>query len=181
MGIDQFLAQFSKPFRIFSRKALLQMNVFSFDIAEVVECFQENAKIYVFFLGAACVPEYTNRRNPIRRLLGARRERLSGCGSADKPDELPSLHGLPSRPHTLSHFRPTRSHFRPTRAAENGAPPRAANGPRSKTRLGAGAQMQGRSLLVSSLTPTRGWTCIRTLLPISTAEANDRVPRILRE
>ena len=36
------------------------MNVLSFSIAEIVERFLQRPEINVFFLGAACVPEYAN-------------------------------------------------------------------------------------------------------------------------
>jgi hypothetical protein len=42
------------------------MNVFAFNIAEIVEGFHQNAQIDVLLLGAGCVPEHANNRNFVR-------------------------------------------------------------------------------------------------------------------
>jgi len=37
--VNEFSRQYSEPFRIFGRKTMFQMNVFSFNIAKIVEGF----------------------------------------------------------------------------------------------------------------------------------------------
>jgi hypothetical protein len=61
--IDQFLRQYPEPFRLFVRKAMVQMDVFAFDIAKIVERFYQHTQINFFFLGAARVPEHANNWN----------------------------------------------------------------------------------------------------------------------
>jgi len=41
MGVHQFLAQFLERFRIFGREALVQMNVFSFNVPKIVKRFYQ--------------------------------------------------------------------------------------------------------------------------------------------
>jgi hypothetical protein len=47
-------------------KAMVQMNVLAFDIAEIVERFHQHTQINFFFLGTARVPEHANNWNFVR-------------------------------------------------------------------------------------------------------------------
>jgi hypothetical protein len=64
--IDQFSRQCPEAIRIFGRKAMVKMNVFSFNIAEIVERLYQDAQINVFFLSTACVPQHANNWNLVR-------------------------------------------------------------------------------------------------------------------
>jgi len=48
MFIDQFLAQLPEAIWIFGRKALVKMNVLSFNVPKIVERFHQNAQINLF-------------------------------------------------------------------------------------------------------------------------------------
>ena len=63
---NQILRQCPEAIRIFVGKSMVQMNVFAFDIAKIVEGFHQNAQINIFFVGATCVPKDANKRNFIR-------------------------------------------------------------------------------------------------------------------
>jgi len=41
---------------------MVQINILAFDIAEVVERFDQDTQINLFLFGATCVPEHTNKR-----------------------------------------------------------------------------------------------------------------------
>jgi len=49
--------------RLLGGKAMLQLNVFALDIAEIAEGFPQNAQVDVFLLGAAGVPKHANNGN----------------------------------------------------------------------------------------------------------------------
>jgi len=42
---------------------MVQMNILAFDIAEVVERFDQDTQINLFLFGTACVPKHANKRN----------------------------------------------------------------------------------------------------------------------
>jgi hypothetical protein len=51
---------------ILGRETMFQDNVFTFNIAEIVERFHDNAQINLFFFGTARVPKDTNDGNFVR-------------------------------------------------------------------------------------------------------------------
>jgi len=65
MGVHQFLAQFLEQFRIFGREALVQMNVFSFNVPKIVKRFYKHSQINVLLFGTTGVPKDANYRNSV--------------------------------------------------------------------------------------------------------------------
>jgi hypothetical protein len=57
------LREFPKSIRLLGGETMFQFNVFSFGIAEIVECLPQYTQINLFSLGAGVMPKQTNNRN----------------------------------------------------------------------------------------------------------------------
>src|SRR5262249_17503295 len=86
---DQVASERRKPISLALGRSVLDYYILAFDIANLTQALAEFSQpMHVSF--EWCGAEKRDHR--YRRLLRARSERPSGCGSAEKLDELPSSH-----------------------------------------------------------------------------------------
>src|SRR5262249_25882159 len=103
--------------RLLCGEAMLEHDILPFHPAQAGNALHERVQKHRFFLGAAGVPKDADARHLFRHLRPAA-ARPCGCGSAEKRDELPSLHGAAFPGDT----RPYHILDRPGRRAASAAP-----------------------------------------------------------